>query len=245
MEPYFEGRGVTLYLGDSREVLPTLSGVQLTVTSPPYNQPGAWGGGGRVKGKDTTKAWRERVGAMAYPDELPEPEYRAQLAEVAHLIALASTPTAAMFYNHKVRYRNRRPLHPLHIVDTFEDWHLRQEVIWCRPGGVTHQGGMFVAADERIFWMVRDLDDFQAHDRGKGWLTWWQMNPAGSAEHPCPFPPRLPERAMLMTTNRGDLVLDPYAGRGTTLLVAQALGRRAIGIEREEHFCETAARSLQ
>lgn len=62
--------------------------------------------------------------------------------------------------------------------------------------------------------------------------------------HPCPFPLELPKRCIAATTDLGDVVLDPFMGSGTTLRAAKDLGRKAIGIEIEERYCEIAAKRL-
>jgi site-specific DNA-methyltransferase (adenine-specific) len=59
--------------------------------------------------------------------------------------------------------------------------------------------------------------------------------------HPCPKPLRWMTWATSLASLPGETVLDPFAGSGTTLLAAKSLGRRAIGIEIEERYCEIAA----
>jgi DNA modification methylase len=58
------------------------------------------------------------------------------------------------------------------------------------------------------------------------------------------FPFELPYRLINMFSVKGDLVLDPFLGLGTTLLAAMATGRNGIGIELEPDFRETVAGSL-
>jgi site-specific DNA-methyltransferase (adenine-specific) len=70
-------------------------------------------------------------------------------------------------------------------------------------------------------------------------------NPYGASAllgHPTPKPVGLMEWLLQCAPN--GVVLDPFAGVGATLLAAKNLGRRAIGVEIEERYCEIAARRL-
>jgi len=63
-------------------------------------------------------------------------------------------------------------------------------------------------------------------------------------DHPCPKPLSLMFELLTLFTDEGEPVLDPFMGSGTTLRAAKDLGRRAIGIEIEEKYCEIAAKRL-
>ena len=63
--------------------------------------------------------------------------------------------------------------------------------------------------------------------------------------HPCPKPLNTMEYLISIAVPEGGAVLDPFMGSGTTLLAARNLGRRAIGIEIEEKYCEIAIRRLE
>ena len=60
----------------------------------------------------------------------------------------------------------------------------------------------------------------------------------GFKGHPATFPKALPEWFIRLFTEKGDTVMDPFAGSGTTLVAAIELGRNAIGIDTEEEYCE-------
>lgn len=64
------------------------------------------------------------------------------------------------------------------------------------------------------------------------------------AEHPLPKPLQLFKRLVRGLSDQGETVVDPFMGSGTTLRAAKDLGRRTIGIEIEERYCEIAAKRL-
>ncbi|STQ86318.1 site-specific DNA-methyltransferase [Helicobacter muridarum] len=62
--------------------------------------------------------------------------------------------------------------------------------------------------------------------------------------HPCQLPIHLLERIILMSSEEGDTILDPFLGTGTTALAAKRLGRNFIGFEKDEQYCKIAKEKI-
>lgn len=116
------------------------------------------------------------------------------------------------------------------------DWVL----CWAKPGSTRRSdlGGfnewepVLVYGKPRIYNDYKYLPDCVNHTRGFG------------REHPCPKPIALLKWLTETATEANHLIVDPFAGSGTTLQAAKDLNRRAIGIEIEEKYCEIAAKRL-
>lgn len=63
--------------------------------------------------------------------------------------------------------------------------------------------------------------------------------------HPAQFPKKVIARILKASSNRGDLVMDPFMGSGTTAVAALALDRQVIGFEIREDYCEIAAERIE
>lgn len=248
MKPYYEDGQVTLYHGDCRDILPTLPMVDCTVTSPPYNQigglptkgSGLWGQS--AGGAGFLRAWHE----AGYPDSMDEYEYQEWQRDTFTQVAAITRPTGSLFYNHQLRWRDGKCLHPIEWFYP-RGWRLRQEIIWDRRCGMMFNARMFVRFDERILWFVRG-DTWKWNQKSVGQGTIWHIAPEQQQQgkkHPVAYPLEIPKRCITATTDPGDLILDPFAGSGTTLLAAKLEGRRAIGIELEEKWCEVTANRLR
>jgi len=75
----------------------------------------------------------------------------------------------------------------------------------------------------------------------------WEMPPhrqKGDGQHPAPFPLDLARDHILSWSNEGDVVLDPFAGSGTTCLAARDAGRKYVGIEINPEYIEIINRRL-
>jgi DNA modification methylase len=67
-----------------------------------------------------------------------------------------------------------------------------------------------------------------------------KANHAEQTAHPCQFPVELAERCILALTNRGDVVLDPFVGAGSSMIAASKQGRSGIGIDKEPDYIKIA-----
>ncbi len=73
-------------------------------------------------------------------------------------------------------------------------------------------------------------------------VPFWSM--PENTDHPTQKPEKMLAKVILASSNRGDLVLDPFLGSGTTSVVAKKLGRRFVGIEVDETYCCLAEKRL-
>ncbi|HLA94690.1 MAG TPA: DNA methyltransferase [Pyrinomonadaceae bacterium] len=74
-------------------------------------------------------------------------------------------------------------------------------------------------------------------------VPFWSM--PENTDHPTQKPEKLLAKIILASTNEGDMILDPFAGSGTTAVTAKKLGRNFVVIESDEQYCLLAAKRLE
>ena len=209
--PYYEGDGVTLYLGDCLEVTEWLT-ADVLVTDPPYGM--AYQSGSRI---------------------------------VAHQTVVGDGDTAARD-EALSRWGDQRP------ALVFGTWRaprpdgVRAVCVWDKTDGTGPGMGdlslPFGTSHEEFYVLGKWL----SRGRRSGSVVRSSVamgNPHGvvsSAGHPTAKPVPLLER--LIESCPPGVIADPFAGSGSTLVAARNLGRRAIGVEIEERYCEIIARRL-
>ena len=136
-------------------------------------------------------------------------------------------------------------------------WWLRAEVIWSKPNA--HPESVRdrpTKAHETIFLLSKSQDYYYDIDavkgpRGRRLRSVWEIatepvqRPNGDTDdHPAMMPLSLARRCIAITSQTGSVVLDPYAGSGTTLLAADELDRKWVGIELNRAFVDLIERRL-
>lgn len=238
-EPVTIGRA-TLYLGDCRDILPTLAdgSCEIAFTSPPYNLgEGMEDKGGLRVGHGGSK-WGQRKlrdGYGAYADNLPYPEYCQWQRET--LEQLWRICSGAIFYNHKPRVVKRQVRLPL-----FADLPLRQVIIWDRASGFNAMAGAFAPMCEWI--MLYAKADWSLRDKAASMLgDVWRIPPTADPEHPASFPVALPARAL--EASAAESLIDPFMGVGTAGVAAVRARKSFVGIEADEGYFDIASRRIE
>ena len=114
--------------------------------------------------------------------------------------------------------------------------HSTETVIWARKDEKK-------AKHKFDYSLMKELNGGkQMKDVWQGTLT--PKNEKAFGKHPTQKPEYLLERIILASTNEGDLVLDPFVGSGTTVVVANRLGRSGIGIDNNPEYLEIAKKRL-
>jgi modification methylase len=217
--------------------------VHLMITSPPYN---------------TTKQ---------YDRELTLEEYLGFLERVWSETYRVLTPGGRACIN--VANLGRKPYIPLHsyLIEQMQKigFLMRGEIIWNKGSSSspsTAWGSWLSAAnpvlrDVHEYILVFSKGTFSRKGKGKEnsigrdeFLEWtksvWTF-PAVSARkigHPAPFPEELPHRLIQLFSFKGDVVLDPFVGSGSTCLAAAAGGRNYIGYDVSEEYLELASKRI-
>jgi site-specific DNA-methyltransferase (adenine-specific) len=260
--PYYEDDLVTLYHGRAEEVLPELDAgsVACLVTSPPYNV------GLAYSQHDDVMAWPDYIElarAVARGAAGVLVEGGRVWINVTPVVPIDVIPSGF----HSGRAKNPR-------VNLLALWMTALEGAglpvwdvlswpstrghgtawgsWRSPAGPNLRGdweAIILAC--RGQWQRETPESFRNwKDPEADWTSLtsnvWRFKTQHRTEggHPAPFPVKLPNRAIRLSSWPGETVLDPFAGSGTTLMAARDLGRRSVGIELDERYCELTARRL-
>ena len=240
---------MNLYFGDNLKVLQSLpdQSVDLVYADPPFNTGKDWGA--------YDDRWEE--GLAGYLDFMrPRLEEIKRLLKTTGSFYLHCDPTASHYLK-------------VMLDQVFGITNFRNEIVWCYSAGGNskktfpkkHDILLLYGkqAEKSIHNPLRGLkyNDFYAYDKygdtninkgyhpeGKLFPDWWDISVIYSTalerlDYPTQKPVALLERIIKASSNEGDIVLDPFAGSGTTLDAAHGLRRKWIGIDEGKQSIET------
>lgn len=217
-KPYYDEGGLTIYHGRMEDIIPTLKAAAV-LTDPPYGI------------SDRPFVTNGKYGRRGDNNWHPPSDWDATIDPAWPALCCGAAPVVAWFGHWR-----KRP-----EVEAAMTYPIRAEIVWAKDMHVGPPAPL-APRDERI-WLFSEAGIKGRTFQTSVWdvpviPTWnrkWHKN-----EKPVSIMRRLVE----FLTDPGDLVIDPFMGSGTTLRAAKDCGRRAIGIEVEEAYCEGAAQRL-
>jgi hypothetical protein len=230
--PYYQDEAVTLFCGDCREILPTLEAVDHSIFDAPYAPRAMHNARSQ---KNITHRRDGKIYEFGY--SALDRDTRVSVArEVARLTQRWVASWCDIESAH--RWRGCLVSSGLRYVRTG---------VWVRENGAPQFSGDRPAQGVEAC-VITHRDGCRMRWNGGGRPASWigpivNANGAGR-EHSSPKPEWLMVQQVAQFTDIGDLILDPFGGSGTTAVAAKRLGRRCILIEREEKYCEVAAKRL-
>ena len=219
IEPYYDRDGITIYNADCREVLPQLGKFDCVITDPPYDAK-------THAGADIKCRPGSRV--VDFPP-------LTDVASTARSLLNASRRWVVVFCSLEMLGE--------YATAASDEW--CRAGFWRRPNGAPQftgdrpgQPGEGIAimhsADERKRWNGKGRHGFYSHNIEQHGRVHQTQKPLG-----------LMVQLMLDFTDVGETILDPFMGSGTTLVAAKQNGRKAVGIELDERYCEIAVNRLR
>lgn len=222
MRPYYSNSAVTLYHADCRDVddLPT---VDLVITDPPYGVNWESGRGklfGKIAGDDGTTTITDFLAVALKP-----------LRRGRHVYCFGAKGFDGLPISGETELIWDKEIISLGNLEC--PWGTAHEVI--------RFGVYNLSASDR----ARGGGNLAARMRKSSVLRCQRMHSEQVTKHPTEKPVRLLRELVESSSMLDEVVYDPYAGSGSTLVAAATEGRRAIGIEIEERYCEIAAERLR
>lgn len=232
-EPYYADELVALYHGDALDVLPQIEArsVDAVLTDPPYSS-----GGRRENSRSLRKSMNR---TMSDEDWIAgDAMSTGGFVWMMRAVAARTRPTLKVGA-HFLAFIDWR-MHG-NLTGALESADLRQHptLVWNKT-----YFGMGAVFRNQHEWIVHFSLGTPAKPQRRDVPNVLSYPPVRRGEHPTEKPGALLETLLSVVTPIGGTVLDPFAGSGSTLLAARDLGRRSIGIEIEERYCEVIANRL-
>jgi DNA modification methylase len=240
LRPFYEDAAIQLFHGDCREALPHLSAVDHVITDPPFEME-AHSKGRRVKrhGEPLDKwAWVDRSGTPRY-EALAFPPMTEDLRR------FVSSEVGRLTKRWALVFCQAEAAHIWHGQLVTSGLSGRRWCVWTKPDAQPQFSGDRPGVGYETIVACHRPGRSTWNGGGRvGVFTHVKNDGRGPAPHPTTKPESLMAELIALFTDEGETILDPFAGSGTTLVAAKKLGRKAIGIEMNEQYCEVAARRL-